>query len=79
MRTRSSDERSIAAGLSGASRFRFVGVYDRTMTILVAGDTHGDQRWLGCAVERLRPTALIHLGISSLRKKQIRHWPRYCA
>lgn len=39
------------------------------MTILVAGDTHGDQRWLGRAVERVRPTALIHVGDIQLEEE----------
>ncbi len=31
------------------------------MTILFAGDTHGDQRWLCRVSEKLRPAALVHL------------------
>jgi predicted phosphodiesterase len=32
------------------------------MTVLFAGDTHGDQRWLGRIAEKVRPAALVHLG-----------------
>lgn len=39
------------------------------MTTLFAGDTHGDQRWLGRAVERLRPAALVHLGDIQLEEE----------
>jgi predicted phosphodiesterase len=30
--------------------------------ILFAGDTHGDQRWLGRMAQQLKPAALVHLG-----------------
>lgn len=32
------------------------------MTILFAGDTHGDQRWLCRVVSKVKPSALVHLG-----------------
>ncbi len=32
------------------------------VTILFAGDTHGDQRWLGRVVSRVRPSAIVHVG-----------------
>jgi predicted phosphodiesterase len=38
------------------------------MTILFAGDTHGDQRWLGRTIERVRPAALVHLGDIELQE-----------
>ena len=39
------------------------------MTILFAGNTYGDHRWLWSAVERLRPTALVHLGDIQLEEE----------
>lgn len=36
--------------------------------ILFAGDTHGDQRWLGRMAVRHRPSAIVHLGDVQLQE-----------